>query len=163
MNKNYYKTYRVINKYTFKYVSREIYNHQCGNSKQRGHKKPNYTLKEFRIWLKSQNNFNLIWGNWVKSNFEKWLKPSVDRIKDDLPYTFGNIQLVTWKYNFNKGNNSRKSPVLQFDLDGNFIKEYESATDAKNISGFCRTKISNCCNGHAKSHKGFIWKFKQNV
>lgn len=53
--------------------------------------------------------------------------------------------------------------VLQFDKDNNFIKEFESATDASieligNKSG--HSNIANCCRGKNKTAYGFIWKFK---
>ncbi len=52
-------------------------------------------------------------------------------------------------------------PVLQFDLEGNFIKEWNSGKEAaialdKNTDG-----ISACCKGKQKSAFGFIWKFKE--
>ena len=55
-----------------------------------------------------------------------------------------------------------KKPIIQFDMDGNFIKSWESTTDAVNftkIQGIGRV-LSNKAK-HAKIAGGFIWKFKK--
>lgn len=53
--------------------------------------------------------------------------------------------------------------VLQYTLDGEFIKEYKSVKDANdtnpNIHG---TSISKCLKGIYKSAGGYIWKYNQN-
>ncbi len=51
-------------------------------------------------------------------------------------------------------------PVLQFDLEGNLIKEWESGKVASEILNCSKQHISACCLGKRKTHKGFIWKFK---
>lgn len=57
---------------------------------------------------------------------------------------------------------TKPKPVLQFDLENNFIKEYSSGGEAaKEINGTA-SAINRCCNGLAKTHKGFKWKFKEN-
>lgn len=51
--------------------------------------------------------------------------------------------------------------VLQYDLKGNFIKEYNSlreATEKNNIKSI--SNISLCCNGKYKQAGGYIWKYK---
>ena len=57
-----------------------------------------------------------------------------------------------------------KKPVLQYDLEGNFIKEWNSGSEATivltNYKNKCSTLISECCNGKRKTAYKFIWKFK---
>jgi group I intron endonuclease len=55
---------------------------------------------------------------------------------------------------------SIKKPILQYDLDGNFIKEWKSAKDIELELGFSRKNIS--CNVRYKSNSAFnfIWIFK---
>ena len=48
--------------------------------------------------------------------------------------------------------------VLQYDLQGNFIKEYSSAVEAKLETG--ASHISCVCIGRRKSSGGYFWKFK---
>ena len=54
---------------------------------------------------------------------------------------------------------SRRRSVLQFDLDGNFIKEWDSILDAKK-EGYCNAAIWRCIKGIYKHHKKSIWKYK---
>lgn len=49
--------------------------------------------------------------------------------------------------------------VLQYSLDGNLIKEWESITETSKF-GFLIARVSDCCNKKRLTHKGFIWKFK---
>lgn len=51
-------------------------------------------------------------------------------------------------------------PVLQFSLDGLFIKEWISASEISRELGIKFQLISACCTGKIKKSKGFIWKFK---
>ncbi len=55
--------------------------------------------------------------------------------------------------------NSYRMPVLQYSLDGDFIKEWSnvnSATQALKISG-----IGEVCRGKQKSAGGYIWRYKE--
>jgi len=54
----------------------------------------------------------------------------------------------------------RFKPVLQYSIDGLFIKEWKSIQDAKDDLNI--NDISSCCNNKLFSAGGFIWKFKQN-
>jgi len=56
---------------------------------------------------------------------------------------------------------SKFKPIIQFDLNGNQIKEWESATTAGRILKISSQNISKCCNMKIKTAYGFIWKFKQ--
>lgn len=51
-------------------------------------------------------------------------------------------------------------PILQYDLDNNFIKEYKSATEAARLLNLKNTPITNCLKGRSKTSYGFIWKYK---
>ena len=49
--------------------------------------------------------------------------------------------------------------VLQYDLRGCFIKEWDSISSAKKELG--TTHITDCCKGKRKSANGYIWKYKE--
>lgn len=51
-------------------------------------------------------------------------------------------------------------PVLQYTLDGEFIKEWKSATDAAREYNTHASDISGCCNDKIKTSNGFIWRHK---
>lgn len=51
-------------------------------------------------------------------------------------------------------------PIVQYNLDGVFVREWENARQAEREAGFHNGRISDVCNGKYHSHKGFIFKFK---
>lgn len=59
-------------------------------------------------------------------------------------------------------NHNVSKPIIQKDTSGNFIAEFENARQAEK-SGFSYKNISACCNGKCKSHKGFVWEFKNEI
>lgn len=50
-------------------------------------------------------------------------------------------------------------PVLQYDLDGNFIKRWPSATSCKE-KGYEQGEISACCHQKIKIAYGYLWKYE---
>lgn len=50
--------------------------------------------------------------------------------------------------------------VIQYDLNNNFIKEWDSITEAHEALGINRSKIGSVCRGIRKHTGGFIWKYK---
>lgn len=56
---------------------------------------------------------------------------------------------------------SRYKPILQYDLDGNFIKEWLGASQIRDMLGYNQSNITGVCNGLRKTHKGYIWKYKK--
>lgn len=52
-------------------------------------------------------------------------------------------------------------PVLQYSLDGVFVAEYFSATEAGRKTGFRQSGISECCNGNQKTAYGYVWRYKE--
>ena len=57
-----------------------------------------------------------------------------------------------------KGAVKRRKPILQYDLQGNFVKEWEGASL---IDGFESTNIASCCKGKIFRSQGFIWRYKE--
>jgi hypothetical protein len=49
--------------------------------------------------------------------------------------------------------------VGQYDLNGNLVKTWSSATDACKTLGINPASLSECCHGKRKKTKGFAWKF----
>jgi HNH endonuclease/NUMOD4 motif len=61
----------------------------------------------------------------------------------------------------NKPFTSRGKPIIQRDLEGNFIKRWEKGVDASKKVGISRTSISNSASGRTKTSGGFIWEYCQ--
>ena len=65
------------------------------------------------------------------------------------PKNFGNkIKIINSK------------PILQYDLEGNFIQEWSSITDINKHLKISIGFISGCCSGKYSKAKGYVWKFK---
>lgn len=56
--------------------------------------------------------------------------------------------------------NPNRKPIIQLDLEYNFIREWLSLNEIKKQTGFSHTLISNTAKGKFKQAYGFIWKFK---
>lgn len=144
-----------------------VYLSQIFSSKRRNHKLPTYSKEMLKEWVFKQTNFEQLYNNWVNSGYKKKLKPSVDRLNDYKGYSFCNIQLITFGQNNRKSHEDRKKginnkvnkAVLQFTKDGEFVREYHSMQEASR-NGFDASDICYCCKGERKTHKGFIWKYK---
>lgn len=82
-----------------------------------------------------------------KSNLE-WSTP-----KDNCNHGTRNERMAKTKTN---GKTSKK--VLQFTLDGEFIREWPSTQECGR-NGFKQGAVAACCRGEEKSHKGFRWEY----
>ena len=51
-------------------------------------------------------------------------------------------------------------PVMQYDLEGNFIKEYKSAVEVENLLGISRTSLCDALKGRQNAAGGYKWKYK---
>jgi hypothetical protein len=79
--------------------------------------------------------------------------------KDKISKAKKGKSLPSLSYIENKNN---IKPILQYDLEGNFIKEWTSATEASHFYNKTPESIRNCCNNKCKTSNGFIWKNKNN-
>lgn len=51
--------------------------------------------------------------------------------------------------------------VYQYDLDGNFIREWESLVKIEKEYGYSKNNISHCCLGEVPSSYGYIWSYEK--
>lgn len=56
---------------------------------------------------------------------------------------------------------SKYKPVLQYDLNENFIKEWLGASQIRDELGYNQGNITAVCNEKRKTAHGFIWKYKK--
>lgn len=59
--------------------------------------------------------------------------------------------------------NKKSKIVLQYDLDGNFIKEWYGLSEIERKLNISSTNIWACCKGKRKKSKGYIWKYKEEI
>ena len=92
------------------------------------------------------------------SKSKKGKKVSEER-KQKMRKPFSNEHKISLKEGIIK---SRGSKTNQYDLEGNFIKEWPSASTAEYIlRGKGSNNITDCCKGKQKTAYGFIWKYKK--
>lgn len=145
-----------------------IYSHQKESSKRRGHKRPCYTVEELMAWIFKQNNFDEVYENWVSSNYDKMLSPSVDREDDYKGYTIGNLRRIcTWSENKSRGesdmrigkNNKNSRRVIKRTISGVIIDVFYSAAQASRETSIHRKCIGDCCSGRQNTAGGFKWSY----
>lgn len=165
---------------TPKKLVNSIYRDQKRASKKRSHSPPGYTADELFEWVILKAHFKKLWEDWVKSDRMTNLRPSIDRIDNDLPYGFDNIRLVTWGENFNKAclvdrkNKSIASsrPVRATSLIDGSINEFISAGQASRMTNTNQSNLIAVANkavkidrrGNSyipKSSGGFVWEWIQ--
>ena len=67
-------------------------------------------------------------------------------------------------YNIQSGGHEQTAlsiSVYKYDLNGNYIEEYNSIADANRDNNISNGKISECCNGKRKSAGGYMWSYEK--
>lgn len=82
-----------------------------------------------------------------------------------------NLEWCTQKHNVRESfkNGLQKAPkgkastsskeVLQYDLQGNFIKKWNCTMDIQRELGIANQHISACCLGKYKTSQGYLWRY----
>lgn len=90
-------------------------------------------------WCTRSENVNHAWGNGLHEKTRK-----------------------TVKENIKKAINSLKKPIGQYDLNNNYIRSWNSISDASREYNIDPTNIKNACKGKYKTSCGYIWKYLDN-
>ena len=145
---------------------------QRRNSREREHPLPTYSKEELYDWLLKQPNFNQLFEQWVGSNYDRQLVPSCDRVRDEFGYSFGNIELKTYrdnrgkygsqKINGNAHNNDCKA-IYQYDMSGMFIAEFYSIAQAVRELRVISNAVSKVCKYTLQQHHGWVFRYKEEI
>lgn len=92
--------------------------------------------------------------------------PEVNHKDEDISNnTLQNLEWCTSKYNANYGTRNKrfgqkfKKPVLQYDLNGNFIKRWDGVIDASKGVGARSECIIRCCKNRQETSAGYKWEY----
>lgn len=91
---------------------------------------------------------------------------SDESLNDREKYWISHYGTVETGYNISRGGLGHPRdamPIAQFDLDGNYIKTFDSASDAAIAVGAIPQWIYNVCYGYHASFHGFQWRFLEDA
>lgn len=122
-------------------------------------------------------------ANWINELYKKELRPifkileicPLDKFEERESYyiSFYKSNNLTNSDDSGHGNKNRKRDIIenamykskkvyQYDLNGNFIKEYKSVREASRILNLNHANITRSCNGLWKHTNGFIFTYDKN-
>ena len=84
-------------------------------------------------------------------------KGNIEDLREKLEFLINNEEYVKKRVEMYK--KTLPKPVVQYTMDGEFVREYSSLKDCERY-GFKSGNIQHCCSGLYKSAYGFIWKYK---
>ena len=122
------------------YCSSECYNNELEKNK----KTKNFNESELKYAMTLYNDIE---------SLSKHFNLSRTTIRKRLN-EFGLLEEFKSKYNF------KAKPILQYDIHGNFIKEWPSINDAEETLKIF--SIGKCANLQRKSAGGYVWRYKNN-
>lgn len=95
---------------------------------------------------------------WFRDKAFEMKKPSIDRKDNNGHYEFSNCQFIEMSENSKK---SSRKPILQFDLNGKFIKEWQSPICVQKELSFCASLISKCARKQINHAYKFKWRYSK--
>ena len=140
-------------KFPWKRILNNIKN-RCENSKHNKYKY--YGGRGIKNYLNEEEAKEL----WFRDKAYNMKKPSIDRKENDGNYEFDNCEFIEKSENSVK--DKRKS-IIQFDLNMNFIREWNSTMEIERELGIQHSNISACCLGKYKQACGFKWRYVDEI
>lgn len=100
-------------------------------------------------WIKSSDNYNVKEGGKNSNPFASYTKEERSKIfSGEKNHRYGKMAL-------------NAKPVLQYKLNGEFIKKFNSAKEAGESIGYNRSNVSCCCVGKYGQCGGFIFRYEK--
>ena len=116
-----------------------------------------YWISQFKTW-----GFDLI--NYTQGGDGATFANQTSFKKGHIPHNLGKSFSQESKNKISKSllgiKNKPFCPVIQMDLEGNFIEEFESITDASIKTNSSISKICSVCKGNRKTTNNFKWRYK---
>lgn len=175
LNRKYWKPLESFWIEYFRYLGFDLQNKQmCGGSGVEFHTKG--TREKIKLARKGvgkkkiiqydlEGNFIKEWDGAICVENELGLKASniLANCRKQTKYAFNFI----WRFDFDKINNNfifsknrKGKSVIQYNLKGNIIQEWDSITKASQSTNTNLSDIYACCNKLQETSNNFIWRYK---
>lgn len=128
---------------------RKEYSQMLTGGKHTQETKDKKSLSMKKIWANKSKNEK------IEISKKRWETRVINNTTTNISLTRSKSltgRKITWDRGVSK-------KVLQYDLTGNFIKEWNSISEA---SRYVKGDVSSCLNKRQKTAGGYIWKFKEN-
>lgn len=112
---------------------------------------------------KTIHQYETIYELWQKGYSAKEIDMLLNRRKSctDILRSYYNISIKEIQQRRGEQVTKRQSiPIIQYTLNGEFVKEWESASVAARELNFDNSTISKCIRGQKAQYKNYIWKKK---
>lgn len=104
--------------------------------------------------IKTDNRVeNIRWCDYKMNMNNPITKNKVDKIRSS-------ICRQDWYIDKQRYSQSHSKKVLQYNLNGEFIKEWRTISEAARAYNTSVQAISRCCNGIVRTSMNYIWEFK---
>ena len=133
-----------------------------------------YWIKTMQSHQSFGHGYNLTWGGngvikysdeQILSLWDKGLTPLEISEKIGINYNclLKRLRVLRPEEAKNRYFNTRKTPILQYSLDGVLLKEYSSITEASNQLKIDSGVITRCCKKERTCACGYLWKYKTDL
>ena len=126
-----------------------------------GDKNPMYGVHRRHTEEEKIHQSQIMMGHKVSEETKDKLRQAMNRNKEKYEQNGENNPFYGKSHSEEQKKKWRKekgTPVVQLDLNGNFVAKFDSMSEPESM-GFFHTYISNCCKGKQKQHKGYNWVY----
>jgi hypothetical protein len=136
-------------------IGRKLYNSLC----KYGSESHQFEIIE-KCLLEQLNEREIYWGIYFNVLGEKGLNLRLGNANGKCSEETKQRIGINNKGKLKPNAGPKRQPIVQCDMQGNFIQEWGSGREASLNLGFNKQNICNALKNRAKSAYGFVWKYK---